>query len=234
MENKGSQRLLDISWETIFKVSIMMVFFYILFSIRDIVVWFIFALIISVLFDPVIDFLQKRRVPRIFGVIIVYLGFFGIFGLLISMVVPLFAYETRQFVEALPVYFEKVSPPLRGLGFEAFASIESFILSFGSTLEAMGSHIFGALFAFFGGVFSTLFVITTGFFLSMEDKIFEKGLMLLFPKKYEASALSIWQTCRKKVSGWFGARVLACSFVGVVSYITFLLFKCHFSTSLLN
>lgn len=216
-----TEKILDISWRTILKISIAVAVFYILYSVRHILIWFIFALTISVLFNPAINFLQKRRIPRSIGVILVYVGTFGLLSLLIYLVVPLFIFEIQTFLGSFPEYFEKISPPLKGLGFQAFESIENFLKALGKTLEGMADNIFSALFSIFGGVFTTLFVIVTAVFLSLEEKAVEKTLLLLFPKKYEAQVLTIWERCQKKVTGWFGARILACLFVGVLSYITF-------------
>ena len=148
------------------------------------------------------------------------------------LVVPLFAHEIQQFLRAFPDYFERLSPILQQLGVQTFENVEGLIESFGGTLEAMAANIFNALFAFFGGVFSTLFIVTTAFFLSLEGKIMEKVLIMLFPKKYEAAALHIWERSQKKVIGWFGARLLASLFVGVASYITFFVFDIRYPFTL--
>ncbi len=229
----NSQKILDISWETVFKISIAIIVFYLLFAIRDIFVWFIFALIIAVLFNPAIEFLyRKLRIPRIIAVVFIYVSILGVFSLLVYLVVPLFSYEIKEFIKVLPIYFEKISPPLQGLGFSAFADFETFVRSFGSNLEKMANNIMNILFTFFGGVFTTLFVITTAFFLSAEKNLAERVIFLIFPKKYEASAISIWEDVRNKVAGWFGARVLACLFVGVAAYITFILFNVKYPFTL--
>jgi len=227
-----NEKVLDISWRTIAKISIAVACFYILYSIRDILIWFIFALTISVLFNPAVNFLQKRRIPRILGVVLVYVGTFGLLSLLIFLVIPLFISEIQAFLESFPEYFEKISPPLKGLGFQAFENIESFLKALGKTLEGMAENIFSVLFTIFGGVFTTLFVIITAIFLSMEKRSIERTLILLFPKRYEPQVLNVWARCQKKVAGWFGARLLACLFVGLASYVTFLLFNVKYPFTL--
>ncbi len=221
----NQEKILDISWRTIVKISIAIVLFYILFSVREILIWFIFALTISVLFNPAVNFLQRKKIPRGLAVVFIYVGVFGLLGLLLYLVVPIFIIEIRGFLENFPNYFNKISPSLQGLGFQAFSNIESFLTSLGQTLENMSGNIFSALFSIFGGVFTFLFVIVTAIFLSLEEGSVQRALILLFPKKYEAQVTSVWARCQKKVSGWFGARVLASIFVGVVSYIIFLFFK---------
>ncbi len=66
----------------------------------------------------------------------------------------------------------------------------------------------------------------------MEEKPIEKSLSLLFPKKYEAYILSLWHRCQTKVNGWFFSRILGALFVGLISYLTFLLFNTKYPFSL--
>lgn len=226
------EKILDISWKTFLKISVAIICFYVLYSIKDILIWFIFALTISVLFNPAIDFLQRKRIPRILGTVLVYLGIFGVLTVLIYSVVPLFASEVGEFLKSFPRYFEKISPPLKGLGFQAFENIESFFNAFGNTLESMANNVFSALFVIFGGVFTTLFIIVMAVFFSLEEKAVEKTLILLFPKRYEENVLTVWQRCQKKVAGWFGARVIACIFVGLASFIVFLIFNVKYPFTL--
>lgn len=220
----SGEKILDISWGTIVKIGLAIVFFYLIYAVRDVLIWFVFALVISVLFNPAIDFLQKRKIPRVAGAAFVYVAVFGVLGLVIYLMVPIFTSEIVDFSLSFSDYFERVSPLLEKLGFKPFDSIDDFFGSFGKTLEAMAANVFNALFAVFGGVFSGLFVIATAFFLSLEERVAERALTFLFPKKYESTVLYIWQRCQKKVAGWFGARLIACLFVGIASYIVFLLF----------
>jgi len=228
----NGEKILDISWGTILKISVAVLVLYFLYLIRDLIIWFLFALIISILFNPAIDFFQKRKVPRVISVIFIYLLVFGILTLFIYLLAPFFISEIQQFSRILPQYFEKVSPPLTGLGIEAFENIESFIDFLGKALERMAGNIFNALFSIFGGIFATIFVITVGIFLSLEEKIVERSLALIFPKKYEAYVLDLWKKIQKKVSGWFGVRILGCIFVGVTCFGAFLLFNIKYPFAL--
>ncbi|MEA3344436.1 MAG: AI-2E family transporter [Patescibacteria group bacterium] len=223
-----NEKILDISWRTIIKISLSIIGIYLIYSIKDIIVWFVFALVISILFDPIIDFLQKKRIPRIIGIAFVYFGFFGIFIVLIYLIIPLVASEVHSFLVSFPEYFEKISPPLQGLGFQAFENMESFVQGVSDTLKQMSSSIFSVIFALFGGVFSFLGIITMAVFLSLEEKAVQKALVLFFPKKYEDSILGVWDKCQRKVAGWFGVRVIASLFVGIASYITFLIFNVEY------
>jgi len=226
------QKKFDIAWEAVIKIVVAIVFLYLLFNIKDLLIWFVFAVVLSILFNPAINFLQKKRIPRILSVTFIYVGFFGTLSLLIYLIVPLFVYEIQQFIIAFPQYFEKISPSLRGLGFETFDNFSNFVQNLKGYMEVMGQNVFNGLIIFFGGISSTLFVIVTAYFLSLEKNAIERTLMVLFPKRYETYVLSLFYRCEKKVTGWFAVRLLACVFIGVASYIAFIILNINYPFTL--
>ncbi len=228
----NSERILDISWGTIFKIFAAVISFYILYQIKDILVWFVFALIISVLFNPAVNFLRKLKIPRSLAVLFVYTAFFGILTLIIYFTVPLFISEIKQFSQILPQYFERISPPLKGLKIEAFQDIETFFNALGEILNKIIINIANILFVIFGGIFATIFILTLAIYISLNEKGIERSVLIFFPKKYEANVLSLWEMCQKKVNGWFLTRILACLFVGIVSFVVFLVFNTPYPFSL--
>jgi predicted PurR-regulated permease PerM len=217
-----SERILDISWSTIIKIALAFIGFYLLYLIRDILIWLIFALIISVLFDPAITFLRKSGLPRVLSTIFVYVLSFGILGGLIYLIAPPFVSEIQKFTQLFPQYFEKISPPLSGLGIKAFESIESFTSAIEGWLVRASANIFSAVFAFFGGIFSTVTIFAIAIFLSLEEKGMEKALILMTPKKYEGQVLNIWERTKIKIARWFGSRILLSIFIGLLTFIA-----CH-------
>lgn len=203
---------------------------YVVFLIRDILVWVMFGLIISVLFEPIIASLHKRHVPRVVAAAFVYLFVFGLIAYVVFATTPIFVYELQQFSNRLPQYFEeRISPSLQGLGVATFRDFQSFVDSFALNAAQNTANIFKALFAIFGGLFSTIFVISVALFLSLEERPIERVISVLFPAKYEALALNIWARSQRKVSGWFLAMVISSLFVFLATYVTLLLFGVEFS-----
>ena len=228
----SNEKLLDISWGTILKLAIAALVSYLIFLVKDILVWVLFGLIISVLFNPVIDFLQRRKVPRVLAAVGVYFVVFGVLALIIYSTAPFFVNEIQRFSQLIPHYFESISPAFRGLGVTAFQDLQTFIDTASGGVESLASNVFNALFAIFGGIFSTIFVISIAIFLSIEEKSVERAIALLFPKKYEAFALNLWERSQRKVSAWFLSRVVSSLFVGVATYVVLLVFNVAYPDSL--
>src|SRR3990167_2197708 len=219
-----SEKTLDVSWETIIKFFAASFIFYVIYLARDIAIWFFFALVISILLQPAVNFLRKAYIPKFVAIFLIYLSIFGFLGLLIYLTAPIFVYEIKQFSQSLPDYFERISPLLRQFGFdvaEGFSEITNILTG---NLEKSSKGVISALLTFFGGLASTVFILAIAFFLSLEEKGVERVLILLSPKKYEAYIMTLFRRAQNKVAGWFGARILACLFVGVASFIVFYIF----------
>ena len=199
---------------------------------KDILILVIFALVISILLNPAIDFLQKLRLPRVFAAGIIYVFIFGTLGYSIYLISLAFIPEVQQFIGLFSQYFEKITPPLQWLGIEAFENFEAFIANVEKWLMGASTNFLTALAAIFGGIFSAFTIFSLAFFFSLEGKWAERAIKLLFPKRHEEFALNVWSRSQRKISGWFSARVLCSIFVGFASFFVLKLFKIDYAFSL--
>lgn len=223
---------LDVSWQTIIKIFLACFVLYILYLSRDIVVWFAFALIISLLVEPAINFLRWLKIPKIIAVVLIYILILGLVGFIVYLAAPLFIFELKQLSQNIPDYFEKINPLLKNIGIEFEKSFQEFTADLLVKLQESSGSIVKAIITFFGGVASTVFIFALAFFISIEDKGPEKFLVLLTPKKYEEVIISLFEKAQNKVAGWFGARILACLFVSVASFIVFYLLGIKYAFTL--
>jgi len=218
----NQESALEISWGTILRVTLAVFCLYLVFLVRDILVLSVFGLIISVLFETPIRFLE-RKIPRVLATVFVYVLAFSFLIALIYIPAFRFMFEIRQFVSFLPAYFEKIAPPLRGLGVEAFKEAQTFTEALENIIQASAANIFNVLLSFFGGISTTIFVISISVFLSLEGKDIEKNLVLIFPKRDENFVISLWRKAQKKVGLWFLTSIASCFFIGIASFFTFYL-----------
>lgn len=212
---------LEISWQTIIKILVVGFALYVLYLARDIVIWFLFALIISLLVEPVVNFLRKLRIPKILAVAMVYASVLAVLVLIVYLAYPLFVFEIKHFSENIPEYFDKINPMLNSVGIQMAQSFDEFSSNLLATLGDNSKSILRVVSAFFGGVASTAIIFTLAFFISLEEKGLERVLVLFAPKKYEEAIVTMFEKAQNKVAGWFGARILACLYVGVFSYAVF-------------
>jgi len=213
-ENKKAA---DISWNAIIKIALTLVIGYALYLARDVLLLTLFGLIISVLFNPAINFLRKFKISRTIATLFVYFSVLGALAMMIYFLAPVIVVETQQLGQLFPVYFEQVAPFLSGMGFAVFQSMDAFIAAIRDWLVGASSSIIGSLASVFGGVFLTLTVFTIAIFFSLDEEGVEKSIMLAVPKKYEKTALAWWEKSQVKISGWFVVRFAGMVAVGMLT-----------------
>jgi predicted PurR-regulated permease PerM len=228
----NNKQVLDISWNTIIKISFSLLVFYLIYLIRDIIILTFFAFIISILFEPLIEFLNKRGINRVIATFLSFVLIFGFFGFSLYLISLAFAKELTSSDNIFSKYFNIISSGLKSIGFPAFDSLQEFISSFNEILKKTSSGIFSALSVVFGGMFSWIYVFFLSFFFALEERSVEKTIRLILPKRYEENVLEIWHKSRNKIISWFGARILACVFVGFATFVCLKIFKVDYAVTL--
>ena len=102
-------RTINISASTILRVVFVILILLFLYLIRDVIVIFLFALIIASAVAPAVNLLSKIKIPRVIGALIVYILVIGILGFLISLIVPSVAKDVKDLSSNLPGYIEDLS-----------------------------------------------------------------------------------------------------------------------------
>ncbi len=214
--DKNESHTFDISWNTIFKVILAIFLIYFLYLTKDVWFWVLSGLIISILFNPAINFLQKFKLSRGAATALVYLSVLSVLFSMVYWIIPVFKNEIYQISQGFPQYFNKVAPFFSGMGFDAFQSADSFFGALrGWSMKISTANIFDSITAIFGGLFLTIAIFSLAVFFSLEEKGIEGAFKLVLPRKYESKVVNVWKRTQVKISGWFAARFLSMLFVGV-------------------
>lgn len=220
---------LHMDWMTMAKIAALTVCLYVLYILKDIIIWFVFALVISILFNFLIDGLQKKRVPRIVSATFLYMGFFALLGFFIYKTAPLLLYEIEEFMSSLPAYLKKVSPFFEKLGVDSFRNTETFMNTIQQSLANAGGSFGNALAGIFGGAASTALVIAMAFFISLERQFVEKIISAFSPLQYKEYFFGLWRRSKKKVSGWFVTRLIGIAFIGLGVYVVLMILNVKYA-----
>lgn len=102
-----AKRELRWGWLTILAVGIVL-----LYLAKSILVPFIVALLLAYAFDPVVDFLERRRIPRAVGVWLILGMIAAVFVLFLLVVIPVIQSELARAIEQLPVYVARIQKEL--------------------------------------------------------------------------------------------------------------------------
>ncbi|MDO8743422.1 MAG: AI-2E family transporter [Candidatus Azambacteria bacterium] len=201
--------IIEISPKTIFWVlgiGILTVLFY---MVRDIVAVLIFAIIIASALEPLLEYTQRKKIPRLLSLIVIYLLFFVVFAALIYILLPLLLDQLRDFSQNFPVYFGKIEeaagvitflPGLSGNIHDLLSQLTEQIPSFTSLLSYASSIV--------GGIVSLIVILVVSFYLSLSRNALNDFLRSVMPPQFETYAYDLWVRAQKKMGRWLHAQIL--------------------------
>ena len=217
---------IDVSSSTIFRTVLILLLFWFLYLIRDILVILFAAIVVSWAIAPIADYLQKFRVPRAVTVILVYLAALALLSGLITMMVPPLTAQVRSLAQTLPEVATVLEDniPIPALGRETVvAQTQDFLAKFGDNLANISANIFQRTRLVFSGFLSVLFVFVITFYLVIEKEPIKKLLGIVLPKEHVPYAHRIVDKARRKIGRWVLAQlalgIIAGTIVGVGLWI---------------
>jgi predicted PurR-regulated permease PerM len=106
---KEPKMALNITTGTIIKFVLVLLGFYFLFFIKDLILVVLVAIIIASGVEPFILFCGRYKIVRLPAAILTYIGLFSIFAGLFYFFVPIVLSETSSFLNSLPKYLESTT-----------------------------------------------------------------------------------------------------------------------------
>lgn len=224
--------LVDVTWRSLFKVAVVIILFYLLYLIRNVIVWLFLGWIIATLLNPLIDAIEKRGTPRTVSAAIVYAGILFIMGMIIYLVVPPLVSEINVLSGTFVDYFAQIPSFLSKIGIDSLSSLSSLSDEIQNSLIKVSTNILNVFASLFGSVFAGITIFVLALFISIEEKDIVKGIKLVSPKKFEEEVLKKWDRARYHVASWFGSRVLCSLSVALMTFIVCVFLKIKFALSL--
>src|SRR4030042_879118 len=99
---------IEISHKTIIFTVFFLVFLWVLFQIRDVILIFFVSLLIMTILNPIVTKLSRFKIPRPLSIALLYLVIFILLGFSIAILVPPLVEQTTNFTEGLPLYLENI------------------------------------------------------------------------------------------------------------------------------
>ncbi len=203
----------------------------------------IFSAILAYLFNPIIDYLEKKKINRLRGVLLLYLGIVAIFLIFFLLVIPKSTTELKRLVVDLPKYLEKASALIDDLYNKYYSTLGDLPPMFQGVQQVVMENIVGienmvvnGLKNFIGGILNTfskmvsliLTPILTFYFL-VDKNYFKNKLMGLIPKKYRKDALELFLKIDDSLSKFVRGKIIMAVYVGITTSIVLLIMRVDFA-----
>jgi len=204
-------RNLQSSHKTVIFIVVFILFLWLIFQVKDILLMFFVATILMSAMSPAVDKMESLRIPRSIGIFIMYVLLWGVVGTLVAVIVPAVIDQTSQLIQTLPSALSRV---------EYLSShqqeISQQLISYLSTLP---SDILKFIVNVFGNVITVLTTVVISFYLLLEHKKLNTNIAkLLDPQKSESISKTI-EAIELRLGGWVRGELILMISIGVFTYI---------------
>jgi len=189
------------------------------FQLWAIALLLVVALVFAGTFNPLVEWMERRGLKRIYALILLFLALLVITFLLIFLTVPPFIEQLAQIVRDAPRHREQLIALLQQRDFTAplaravqnagleqtFARIESSLVSY--TPQALTA---------LGWAVTTLFLT---FYLLADGKRTQGALYAVVPRDYHMRLARILQNLETIVGGYMRGQLITSAAIGVFTYL---------------
>jgi len=206
---------IEISYKTIVFTVLFILGLWILWMIRDVILLlFISFIIVSALHAPV-DRLNKKKIPRVLAITIVYLFVIAFIILIIGLIIPPLVEQTKILIQNFPDLLDSLNKTI------AFYQIPTrdLIQSAQNQITAVGQNIFRFTASAFSVLifFITIFVFT--FYLLLQWQLVIRFLCSPFSGKTEEKIIRFFDKLQHSLGAWVRGQLTLSLIVGILSFI---------------
>ena len=209
-----TKEIFEISWYSLWRVFIFASIVALLYFVKESVGVLAVAIVVSLGLEPIVSFLEKRKIPRLLSVLIIFFLGLLIFSTVIYFVVPMVIIEVGGFLE----HFNDSFYSIFGIGLPQ-TLIQNFSLSLNKIfgfLTASNISITGAIGVVIDKTVLIFATIIISFYLMVEKNGTERFLRILLPDAYERPVMRVFQNFKIKIRRWFVAQLGLSLMIGIV------------------
>ncbi|MDP2668839.1 MAG: AI-2E family transporter [bacterium] len=219
-------QIIEISFSTMLKAAFLIILLWLTWTLRDIISIILVSIVIASSIEPMNHWFARFGVPRVLGVIIIYLGGFMFLSAIVYLIIPPLLGDIIGFLGGLPNYIADTLGP-NGPIYTFFPGaptafgdiIRSLATLLENQVEAFSRGVLSVSASFFGGMVSFALLIVISFYLSVQERGIENFLRIVTPLKHEEYILDLWQRSQRKIGRWLQGQMLLGVLVGVMVFL---------------
>lgn len=225
-----TKKQIRIFWDVLFFLIIASIVYFLRQDIKGILPPFVYALVLSYFLNPLVNWLESKKIKRILAILLVFLLLFLLLYLLFLSFVPTLAREISALAKEIPAIFAFLQefikdaqlgdiklPAFLPEGLLEFLDLDAQFkkLAEWSTqyLSELPSAVFGAMKSLLNLVMTPLIT----FYYLKDHKRFTQGLLGLFPEEAQCKIKEGAGRIDQVLGGFIRGQLLVAAFVGTLT-----------------
>lgn len=210
---------LDTHTKVILQVLAILLLLGFLWLIRDIVVIVLLALVLASAMEPVVEYFNKKKIPRSVSVLGVYVLVIGLIVVVVTLVSPTIVDQFKLLSENFPQYLADIQsryPQLVSfLGGSEFGTVAKSLLGSGNNFGGVVSRTVGL----FNGLFAIVTILVISFYLVSADRGMKKFIHDIVPTKHQNTVMNLIAKVQHKMGMWVVGQLILSLFIFVLTYL---------------
>ncbi len=217
----NQSQTINISTSTILRVIAISLALLFLYLIRDILMVVFVAVIIAAAINGPVSWLQRNKVPRLLGVLFIYLLLFLLIGLIVTLIFPPLANQVKQLAVHFPEIVEKVGLSIQQWwqDYNLGTNLQTFLDRIGGKLTQAASNVLSTTIGFFGGFLSAIIILVISFYLAVQEKGAKRFLVSLTPSEHQAYLTGLIDRIEGKIGSWLRGQLILMLIIGLLIFI---------------
>lgn len=226
----------SISTGSIVRTLLILVLFAVVLILKDLVLVILTAIIVASAVEPAASWFERRKIPRWFAVLLVYLSAALVIVGIFYFVLPNLFQEVLSVLDSLQKYakFDGSAGQSAILSWKPLLQVltgalpfKEAVSNFGNSFSTISSGVVNTVSSIFGGVVSFILIFVLSFYLAVQRDGVENFLRIIAPVKHEPYVLDLWKRSQKKIGQWMQGQLLLSLIVGLLTYLGLILLGVH-------
>ncbi|MBS3885894.1 MAG: AI-2E family transporter [Dethiobacter sp.] len=199
---------------------------------------FFLAVIAAYILNPLVDFLEKHRIPRYLGILLIYAVFFSLFLAIGLSTIPVLILELQILAEGIPEYtrhvrqfmlniqadYRRINIPdgVREVLNQNITELQNWLLH----LVELVSHRIVALFSHTFMIFVIPILV---YYILRDMELLKRSVLLVFPMQYRKWVVAMGSEMDRTMGAYFRGMLLTCFLVAAMTYTGLLIIGMEFA-----
>ncbi|HDE6379166.1 TPA: AI-2E family transporter [Staphylococcus aureus] len=192
----------------------------------------IVSLILFYLFNPIVNMMERYRIPRVAGISIIYLAVVGVITLIVNLLIPIIGSQVDSLVKNSPQYLEKLINSIDKIANNTFFSsyysqINDWLNSLPKKIPSMFSEFtdgFGSKIATFAETIANIgvVIVTTPFvlfFMLKDGHHFKEFSTNIMPPKFRKDFHDLLEKMSVQVGSYIQGQIIVSFCIGILLFI---------------
>ncbi|HCZ6373828.1 TPA: AI-2E family transporter [Staphylococcus aureus] len=192
----------------------------------------IVSLILFYLFNPIVNMMERYRIPRVAGISIIYLAVVGVITLIVNLLIPIIGSQVDSLVKNSPQYLEKLINSIDKIANNTFFSsyysqINDWLNSLPKKIPSMLSEFtdgFGPKIATFAETIANIgvVIVTTPFvlfFMLKDGHHFKEFSTNIMPPKFRKDFHDLLEKMSVQVGSYIQGQIIVSFCIGILLFI---------------